>query len=100
MLCRITGHSEISYFTIKDVTKWRVLRNNCCWMCERWKYVVYYYDRRKSCKNLSKDLIGRNFMLKLNRVVGSWDLRRVSPKIVTPNFWEPDVVETEMCPSL
>jgi hypothetical protein len=39
-------------------------------------------------------------MLKLNRIVGSWDLRRVSPKIATPNFWDDNVADTEMCPSL
>ena len=42
-------------------------------------------------------------IMRLNKVVGKWNIRRVSPKIQSNCLWEgqPNVIETtEMCPML
>ena len=50
--------------------------------------------------NLSRDIMGRIFMIKLNSYVGTWDLRRVAPKIeLTSHMEDSNVVrKIEMCP--
>lgn len=39
-------------------------------------------------------------MVKLNKIIGSWDIRRVFPTIITPNFWNNNSQGMAMCPSL
>ena len=88
VLTRVLGHAEISYFNTQSVSKWEVSRdqrtgdlNSECWVCEKWKYVIYFYERSKHVKNKVIDLLSRFFIMKINRLMGSWDLRRVAPKL-------------------
>ena len=41
-------------------------------------------------------------IMRLNKVVGKWNIRRVSPKIISNCLWDgqPIVTDTEMCPML
>lgn len=46
------------------------------------------------------DTVGRFFMQKINKYIGSWDIRRVAPNIKVQNFFSEAENGIEMCPSL
>ena len=62
--------------------------------------MVYVYDRRKYFKNVCLDTIGRFFIQKLNKYIGTWDIRRVAPQIIAPSMWSNPFEPIAMCPSL
>lgn len=45
-------------------------------------------------------MIGKFFMQKINKYIGTWNIRRVAPVIKAPNFWGNIEDGIEMCPSL
>lgn len=48
---------------------------------------------------MSKDIIGRTFMIRLNAYGSNWDMRRVAPKITISNCLEGGhQVKINMCP--
>jgi hypothetical protein len=98
VLGRVLGHLETSYFVSQALDKWRILHNNRCWVCERWKQFVFFYDRKKNIYNQSLDLLGRIFMILVNKKLGTWDLRRVAPNLkVNGQYWG-ETKENEMSP--
>jgi len=69
-------------------------------VCEGWKKVIYFYDRKKHVANQSFDILGRIFMILVNKKLGTWDLRRVAPSIqVNAQYWDARET-TEMCPMM
>lgn len=66
VLQRLIAHDEMAYPYESTLNKWKILANNRCWVCERWKQVVFFYDRKNNTVNMSRDIIGRIFMIKVN----------------------------------
>jgi hypothetical protein len=51
ILGRAMGHEEMSFFSYLPVEQWRRLPGDRCYVCEKWKYVVYFYDRELHVQN-------------------------------------------------
>ena len=98
VFCRVSNHCEQTYFFRKPISRWQVLPQDKCWVCERWREVVFFFDRRKHCVNHSRDVMGKIFMIKLNEKIGLWDVRRVSPTVKLYNPLVGAQIEIEMCP--
>lgn len=64
--------------------------------------MLIFYDRKKHTLNMSRDIMGRIFMIKLNAYIQTYDLRRVAPKIEITQHFENTTKsqQVSMCPLL
>lgn len=53
-----------------------------CYICEGWKYTIFFYDRRRHIKNKLLDCVTRWILERLNALLHADHKRRVSPTIV------------------
>ena len=87
----------MSYFTHQSsVNAWQVLNQSRCWVCERWKHVVAFFDRRLNENRKPLDVMTKMFIIRLNTFAGTWDIRRAAPvcKVQNPFALQS---ETKMC---
>lgn len=86
MLIRILGHQELNLFHEHNVAGWKVSPTDACYICERWKYTVFFYDRRRHVKNKLLDCVTRWILERLNHYLHSDHKRRISPTMVSPSL--------------
>lgn len=51
ILIRYLGHQELNMFNESNVMGWQVSSSDQCYVCEGWKYTVFFYDRRQKIEN-------------------------------------------------
>ena len=86
VLIRTLGHQELNLFHKFNVMGWRVSPSDQCYVCEGWRYTVFFYDRRKHIKNKLFDAVTRWIMELVNRVGRTDHRRRVSPTMTAPTL--------------
>lgn len=86
ILTRILGHQELNLFHQYNVAGWQVSPTDSCYICEGWKYTVFFYDRRRHIKNKLLESVTRWILERLNAMLGTDHKRRISPTIVAPSL--------------
>ena len=86
VLFRILGHQELNLFHDHNVAGWQISPTDSCYICEGWKYTIFFYDRRRHIKNKLLDCVTRWILERLNAHLGSDHKRRVSPTITAPTL--------------
>lgn len=66
-----------------NVITWQVSPTDSCYICEKWRYVLYFYDRRKYMKNKLFDCVTRWIIAQLNRIWNVDYRRRVAPTLTS-----------------
>ena len=57
-----------------------------CFICEKWKYTVFFYDRKRYYKNKLLNCVTRYLIELVNKHMKAEHHRRVSPTIVAPTL--------------
>ena len=65
---------------------WRVSPSDQCYVCEGWKYTLFFYDRRKSISNPLVYYMSKGVMEFVNKNMGTDYKRRVAPTISSPTL--------------
>ena len=86
VVCRILGHQELNLFHRYNVVGWQVSPTDQCYICEKWKYTIFFYDRRKHVRNKLFDCVTRWIMELLNKHLMADYKRRISPAITAPTL--------------
>ena len=83
---RYLGHQEFNLFFKYNVVGWQVSPTDQCYICERWKYTLFFYDRRQHIKNKLYYNCTREVMELVNKKLGTDYKRRVAPTISSPTL--------------
>ena len=65
-----------------NVFGWQVSPTDQCYICENWRYTLFFYDRRKHVKNKTYEAMTRWVMELVNKVYGT-DFKRRRPPVMT-----------------
>lgn len=81
MLVRFLGHQELNLFSDSNVMGWQVSSFDQCYVCEGWKYTIFFYDRRQHLKNNLIYGMSKGVMEFFNKNLGTDYKRRAAPMI-------------------